>query len=236
MKRLLTTIAIAGIALSAVPAHADEPSVTSRVRDTGQVFGWFPMPNGHADIYLNYQRTTTPAPSVDPGSIFPITIDPNDPPETPANAVTESLTLQGWISTCDWNIGCWSAYLTEASVPEGFLSFDDAPLPGNAITVSGTLSLEDGPFPLDVTIQIRGARPDVTRLWTDNTVLHPNVWVDGSDAHAGTDTYAPLITRHTYSASGSVSSALGTVPAQSAGFDFNRSVEAFTSVDATVPA
>jgi len=236
MKRLLATIIIASATVGVAPAQADDPSVSSRVRDSGQVYGFFQLDNGFVDLFFRYERRTTPAPAVDPGSVFPITIDPNDPPAVPANAVTEEVTLDGYASICEWSTGCWGTYLSQDSVPAGFLSFDDAPLPGNAITVSGTLTLDDGPVPVEVTIQMRGARPAVTRLWTDNTIMHPNVWADGSEVHAGTDTYVPLLTRHTYSTTGSATSMFGSSPLGNGGFDFNRTVEAFTSADATLPS
>lgn len=236
MKRLFVTIVIAGTALGVAPAQADDPSATAQIRDHGQVYASFYEGNLGVDLYLNYERKITPGLAVDPGSVFPITIDPNDPPEAPASLVTESLTFSGFVFACEWSVGCWNRSIDVDSVPAGFFTFEDSPLPGNALTLSGSLSLEDGPYPLDLAIDLRADRPAVTRLWTDNTIVHPNVWADGSDVHVGSDTYAPLLTRHTYEVTGSASSVLGSAALAYGAVGFNRNVEAFTSIDATVPA
>lgn len=233
MKRLFPSVLIAAMALGVPAASADEPSASAKIRDNGTIYAGFPAADGILEVWVNYERVITPGPTVDPGSLFPIVVDPNDPPEPPAGAIQESMTYSGYAIYCDWNIGCWDTGISNATVPAGFLTIEDAPLAGNAITIDGALEM-NGPMPFTLDLNVRAARPGVTRLWTDNAVVHPNVWSDGSEAHAGTDTYVPLLTRHTYQVNGSATGPFGTVTSAYSGAGFNRQIDASTSID--VPA
>lgn len=217
----------AAIAASVAPASAAPPSATGRIRDTGYAEVYSDGPDGFAYAFMNYEVISEPDPAFDPGSLFPIVVDPNNPPVLPANVVQDSFILSGYMTVCDWSIGtCSDGPISNADM----LSIEATPLPGNAIRIAGTVNLDGGLGPIDLPIDVRAARPAVTRLWTDNAIVHPNIWTDGDQAHAGTDTYAPLITRHTYSVTGT----LGSDPVTYGTANFNREVDAFTSAD--VPA
>lgn len=229
MKRTIALLALAAAA-STVPASADDPSATARIRDTGGVQAEVHTGDGVIGLYLTFERVTTPEAGLDPNGLFPIVIDPNNPPEPPASATSETWSLQGYVYMCDWNVGwCEDRGLTSADA--SLLSIEDSPLAGNAMHVTGMVALPSGPVEVD----LRAAKPQVTRLWTDNTIVHPNVWQDGSDVHAGTDTYAPLLTRHTYSVTGTIDAPLGGGSLTYGGASFNRDAQAFTSADATLP-
>lgn len=231
MNRTLA-IGLLAVALPILPANAN-PASSLQVRDTGMMEAHSSAGNKQSSVVLFYERVATLAPGATTGDIFPITIDPNDPPELPV-AVTETrVTISGWAFVCDWDLGGCSDRQIPAGTPaETILTFEDQPMPGNAIAFDTTFQLGGNLGAITLPLSIRATRPSATRLWTDNTVLHPNLWTEGRDAHAGVDLDQPLITRHGYTLTGTIGGKAPTFGYTA----FTRQVRAVASAGATLPA
>lgn len=233
MKRLLT-LAVAAIALGAIPVSAN-PTASADIRDQGFIGGSFY--NGTISVggQANFYRTTSIDPSVDPNSLFPIIIDPNDPPEPPVGATSETLTVSGNIGICNYAVfGC--SNFNFSNLTGGTLVFDDLPLAGNSITwtMSGIATGGLGPQP--ISISLTAARPAYTGLDPFNGNHQVNPWIDGSDVHVNESSFTRLFSRNQYIVTGSVQTTFGTFALTGSYAYLDRYVQAAASVDATLPA
>jgi hypothetical protein len=150
MKRLITCFAVSAMALTVAPASAN-PTASARTRDVIYISVASYLPSGQIGGWLEFTRTTEPGPSVDPNSLFPIVVDPNDPPEPPASAATETWTGYGYLYLCDWYAGgCSELQLTGDDAPT--LTIDDLPAPGNAIdwSITGVVDGNAGPRTMSI--------------------------------------------------------------------------------------
>jgi hypothetical protein len=234
MKRYLFAAAMATTLALASPASAADPSASSKVRDTGYVEGRWQDGNQFVGFYIAYERLTQLEPAVNPGPIFPITVDPNNPPAAPASAVSESVTIQGaGLFYCDFDLGvCDQEFISPGTPNDGLITLEDSPLPGNAMNVVAEVDLSG----VTVSIDARLARPGTTRLWTDNTILHPNVWQDGNTLSAKPEVIQPILTRHTYQMEGTGSlNGNSLTPAFGYAY-FSRDLHVNASAEAELPA
>lgn len=168
--------------------------------------------------------TTTPAPAADPGTLFPIVVDPNDPPEPPAAATELTQQLRGYLTGCgefedafgNPTFRCFGGNFDQALEP-GEVTFDSVPLPGNAMTFSVTVEVE-GPFGDPMLVDLDGAfaEPSSTGYGACPLCTDVNPWMHDGTTHVDVDSYQSLIYRNGYDGTVSLNAPdlfTGSVPA-----------------------
>lgn len=233
MKRLLT-LALAAIALGTIPASAN-PTASVDIRDQGAIGGSYYDGAISAGGQIFFSRTTTVDPSADPNSLFPIIVDPNDPPEPPASATSETLTVGGNLSICTFGVFACS-YASFSDLTGSSLTFDDLPLAGNSVTWTTTAVATGGLGPQPMTMTLTAARPSYTGLDPFNGSQQVNPWIDGSDAHVSESSFTRLFARSQYIVTGSVQTTFGTFALVGSYAFFDRYLQTAASADATLPA
>jgi len=218
-----TMILSAAALLATLPVGARADVTTSTTESANVQFFYA---DGPTQIYgeARITSTTSPAPAADPGSLFPIVIDPNDPPAPPA-ALTETVQeLNGYVNGCgefDDGFGnptfrCFGSSFDQPLAP-GEVTFDGVPLPGNAMTFSVTVEI-DGPFGDPMLIDLDGtfAEPSSTGYGSCPTCTDVNPWMHDGTTHVDVDSYQSLLYRSGYDGVVSMSSPdlfTGAVPA-----------------------
>lgn len=225
MRRLLP-ILLTLTALAPWPSSA-APTSNAKILDYMSGGGDFYGNDGFAYASFGMLRTTTPAPAVDPGSLFPVVIDPNNPPALPAGVTDEEISFSGQIFLCDLD---WYCNFYSTTEPTGVV-IEDLPARGNSIswTESGvtTGGLGDLPFTLTFTL----SRPAQTRLAPFGGYQFANPWIEDSDIHFDARAWQPIMFRDGYVLSAELSTALGDFQLAGSG-SFHEYVDADAIADA----
>jgi hypothetical protein len=186
-----------------LPARA---AVTTDVAEVATVFiNHFDGPTQlFGDLFI--EQTTSLDPVVDPNSLFPIVIDPNDPPDPPASLATTSRRVRGQLSGCGEFLDQFNQLVfrcfgggIDQPMAEGDLTFDAVPLPGNAFTFSMSVTVA-GPFGDPLVFDIDGAfaEPRNTGLGACPGCANVNPWMNEGRVHVDLDHYEALISRTGY--------------------------------------
>ena len=220
MRKLILSTAVLLVALP-LGARAD---VGAALTDNAWVSIFYSDDSTYITGDLWIESATSPAPAIDPDSLFPIVIDPNDPPEPPVALTETTQTLRGYLNGCgeledefgNPTFRCFGGDFEQPFAP-GDLTFDGVPLPGNAMTFSATVEI-DGPFgdPMFVDLDGSFAEPRNTVFDPCPTCTSVNPWIHDGATHVDVDAYDALIVRNGYDGSVAVTAPdmfTGTVPA-----------------------
>lgn len=238
MRKLILSTAVVLVALP-LGARAD---VTTSLTEAVNVQLFYA--EGPTQIYGEawITSTTTPAPAADPGSLFPIVIDPNDPPEPPAAVAETTQQLRGYLNGCaefDDGFGnptfrCFGSDFDQPLEP-GEVTFDSVPLPGNAMTFSVTVEV-DGPFGDPMLVDLDGAfaEPSNTGYGGCPLCADVNPWMHDGTTHIDVESYQSLLYRNGYEGGVNVTAPdlfIGSVPA-TGGMYYNLSQTAYADAEA----
>lgn len=195
----------AAVALMIVPS-AGQADVSTQTLETGFVsFGWNDGPDYlYGEVWIS--STSDLDPSVDPGSVFPIVIDPNDPPEPPVSATSSTVRASGYVNGClevldefnDPTYRCFGSNIDEPLTSDE-VSFDGVPLPGNAYTFSFDTTI-DGPVGEPVPLSLSGsfAKPDDTYIGVCPMCVRVNPWMHEGTTHADIRHSETILSRSGY--------------------------------------
>lgn len=237
MNRTLTTMMLAALAAT-VPAGA-APTADATTQESFRImFESFEWPSViFADLRLDREQTVEP--SAEPPQIFPIVIDPNDPPEVPLTVSSERITVSGWVQLCNYELGyCLADSVSSLPLATGAASFEDLPMPGNTIQAEFEMDLMD-PYingVQTVSISFEASKPTATHT-SVNMPSDPNAWTYGGAVHANASVRPLTMTRSGYDIQGQATSTFGgpfDLENNAAIYDasYSRSAAAVAAVDA----
>lgn len=166
-----------------------------------------PIENGFLWMFgnLSIEVVSRVAPSADPGSLFPIVIDPNDPPTPPAAATDVTRQLRGVIHGCleiyepEYSFRCYDVGIDEP-LAESELTIGSVPLPGNDIHLATTLEVVDhfgDPHEIDLAATLERPSETSTGLCA-HQCANVNPWISGGDAHIGVSHGDVILFRNGY--------------------------------------
>lgn len=234
MRRLTLLVALASAAVAA-PAAAN-PTAEAELRDNGSIGGGAYNGSISVNANLNFTRTTSVGPSVDPNGLFPIVVDPNDPPEPPVSATSETLQVSGHVGICNYAVfQCSNLFFSQ--LPTGSaLTIEDLPAVGNSITWNIAAVANGSLGAVPVTATLTAARPAMSTTQPFGGSQQVNPWTDGSDVHAEVRSDTPILSRGAYTISGSFQTPFGTFPVQGGYAFLNRFLHTEAVANATLPA
>jgi hypothetical protein len=183
VKKLLLLLGMTALTVPAA-AHAN-PSVTTRESASTS----FAIVDGTSSLFgtINVEATTVPSSNVDPNDLFPIIVDPNDPPS--AGTETE-YRLYSYLSGCAVfpspsgpTFRCFGGSHV-GLISSDAVTFENLPLPGNRVTLDLDVVIP-GPFAdlLNVDMQIELAEPTHTQQNACPMCPSVNPWTNGTRVH-----------------------------------------------------
>lgn len=202
MRKLMLTVALAATIAPSI-ATADVATSLTETYNANVFWG-----DGPSQIWgsLQIDVTTTPAPAVDPGSLFPIVIDPNDPPTPPASATEVTRRLTGYLSGCvetedQWGNPTYRCFggSFDQQLDADEVTLDGVPLPGNAVTFATTVEISD-PWGQPASVAIGGElyEPFDTATGLCATCVRANPWLHDGRAHLDLRSDQVLLSRSGY--------------------------------------
>lgn len=235
MKRLVL-VALTAIALATPPASAN-PTATTSVRDLSQIQLTYYDPNSGYSVggYIRVDRATSVAPSANPGNVFPIVVDPNDPPEPGVSATEDEVYVDGQIGVCTYQpyYGYQCSRFDFDETHAASLEVEMLPAPGNALRWSISVVAQGNLGPQPITVTGVAQRPGFSVTRPLDTELRINPWFDGAQAHVDTQAWIPVIDRYNYDVSGTFTTSQGTFPASYGNAYYQQLIP--TNTDVTLP-
>lgn len=216
MKRALVLVTLA-LCAQAMQASAD-PGADLTLFDSVNGAASVPQSGGYFSANFGAVRLTEPGVGFDPNDLFPLTVDPNDPPAAPS-VLAESVVGNIYVTRCIFPLCSFGSVALD---PDS-ITFDDVPQSGNAfdieasVPISGTLGAQT----IDVTLRLD--RPGFTALTTPNAQVNPNAWLDEGQPHFDMTAYVPVFQRNGYIVSGAFDDGSGPIAvAGNGGSFYNR--------------